>query len=355
MSDAPLRLLIAEDSLLLRTALVRALAAVPGCEVAAAVADGVEAVEATLEHRPDVILMDVRMPRLGGLEATQQIMARRPTPILLMTSPDNLTRDLDLSLQALEYGALDMVNKGDFDLLGGGGAALWARLRLLSGVPVISHLQGIRGLHNRESDVGSNEGSLTQTTFHRRAKRLVAIASSTGGPSALKVLLSGLPPRLGAAVVIVQHIDPAFQEGLVRWLDEESPLRVVLARDQQDLHDDVVYMAPQGTYCEVTERRRLTLIQEPIPSGGHCPSGDRLLLSTANTYGRDAMGVVLTGMGVDGAAGLKALREVGGETLAQDESTSVIYGMPRAAWENGGARLQAPLPEIAAAIARVFS
>src|SRR5690606_22400700 len=147
------------------------------------------------------------------------------------------------------------------------------------------------------------------------------VVASTGGPSALKVLLSALPRDLRAAVVIVQHIDAAFEEGLVRWLDEESPLTVVTPVDGQDLFQGTAYVAPQRRFCEVTERRRLGLLEAPYAPGAHCPSGDRLLESLARAYGPHGVGVVLTGMGADGARGLLAVRQAGGVTFAQDEAT----------------------------------
>lgn len=345
----PVRILIVDDSRTHRAALRALLERQPEVTIAGSASDGLEAVAAAHELRPDVILMDVRMPRLDGLEATRRIMADRPTPILLMTSADNLARDVDLALRALEYGALDLIAKPE--LTPGTeqavGRQLAARLRLLAGVPVISHPIGRALLRRKQLDDPQQQ---ERTTFHKRATRVVGVVASTGGPSALKVLLSALPRDLRAAVVIVQHIDPAFEEGLVRWLDEETPLTVVTPRDGQDLLQGTVYVAPQRRFCEVTERRRLALIEEPYPAGAHCPSGDRLLESVARAYGPLGVGVVLTGMGADGARGLLALRRAGGLTFAQDEATSVIYGMPQAAAQNGAAQHVLPLDRIAPAI-----
>lgn len=347
--DGPVRLLIVDDSRTHRAALRALLERQPGLEVVGSASDGLEALAAAHELGPDVILMDVHMPRLDGLETTRRIMADRPTPILLMTAADNLTRDVDLALRALEYGALDIVGKPEL-VVGAdqaAGRALAARLRLLAGVPVISHPIGRSRLRRARLDDPAQQ---EKTTFHKRATRVVGVVASTGGPSALKVLLSALPRDLRAAVVVVQHIDAAFEEGLVRWLDEESPLTVVTPRDGQDLFQGTVYVAPQRRFCEVTERRRLVLVEEPFPAGSHCPSGDRLLESLARAYGSNGLGVVLTGMGVDGAGGLLALRRAGGLTFAQDEATSVIYGMPQAAAQNGAAQRVLPLDRLPAAI-----
>lgn len=355
MSGKKVRVLLVDDSRVQRAAMKAILARSPDLEVVATADDGLGAVAAVLEHRPDVVCMDVRMPRLDGLEATRRIMAERPTPILLVTAEDNLATEVDLALRALEAGALDVLPK-PANLEGGGpaggdtqGARLAARLRLLAGVPVISH-PAHRLRRPGETKPPVEDGDRTKTTFHRRAGRIVAIAASTGGPSALRALLGALPRDLKAALVVVQHIDAAFEEGLVKWLDEETPLAVVSPVDGQDLHQGTIYVAPQRRFCEVTDRRRLALREEPYAAGAHCPSGDRLMTTTAAAYGRNAIGVVLTGMGVDGAAGLLAMRRAGALTIAQDEATSVIYGMPQAAANNGAALKVLPLDKIAGAI-----
>lgn len=348
MTPGPVRVLIVDDSRTHRAALRSLLERHPqDVSVIGSASDGLEAVAAAAELRPDVVLMDVRMPRLDGLEATRRIMAATPMPILLMTSADNLATDVDLALRALEYGALDVVAKPEMALAPDVAVSkpLVARLRLLAGVPVISHPIG-RALRRKVDEPPAGK----ETTFHKRATRVVGIVASTGGPSALKVLLSALPEDLKAAVVIVQHIDAAFEEGLVRWLDEESPLTVVTPRDGQDLFQGTAYVAPQRRFCEVTDRRRLVLKEEPFSAGQHCPSGDRLLESIATAYGKNGVGVVLTGMGADGARGLLAMRQAGAVTIAQDESTSVIYGMPQAAAQNGAASRVLPLDRIAPAI-----
>lgn len=344
-----IRVLIVDDSRLHRAALRSMLEPYPEVTVVGSASDGLEAVAAAHELEPDVILMDVRMPRLDGLEATRRIMADRPTPILLMTAEDNLTKDVDLALRALEYGALDIIAKPELSVgPDPNGRALAARLKLLAGVPVISHPIGRARL--RPPPPPDDPSAPEKTTFHKRANRVIGVVASTGGPSALKVLLSGLPADLKAAVVIVQHIDAAFDEGLVRWLDEETPLSVVTPRDGQDLFQGTVYVAPQRRFCEVTDRRRLDLKLEPFAAGAHCPSGDRLLGSLALAYGQRGIGVVLTGMGSDGAKGLLEVRRAGGITIAQDEATSVIYGMPQAAVANGAAQRILPLDKIAASL-----
>ena len=347
----PVRVLIVDDSATFRSALPAVLERA-GVRVVATAADGEEAVKAVALLHPDVVLMDVRMPRLDGLLATQRIMARTPVPILLMTARDNLAADVDLGLRALECGALELIPKPDLsDLREGGLLRLVSQLRLLAGVPVISHPRGRRELPPEQAgDSGAHPLLNRPTTFHKRAKRVVGVVASTGGPRALLDLLQGLPSNFPAALVVVQHIDEAFQEGLVRWLEEETPLRVVLAGPDEDLHTGTAYLAPQGRFAEVTARRRIQLGEGRASAGGHCPSGDRLLTSLASAYGAHAIGVVLTGMGNDGAEGLLRLRRAGAHTVAQDETSSVIWGMPRAAVEAGAAERVLPLSEIAPAL-----
>tara|TARA_R110002072_G_scaffold244577_1_gene403883 strand:+ start:92 stop:610 length:519 start_codon:yes stop_codon:yes gene_type:complete len=167
----------------------------------------------------------------------------------------------------------------------------------------------------------------------------------------LTEILQALPAELPAAVVIVQHIAASFEEGLARWLGEGSPLKVNVGRDEAPLLTGQVYLAPQGFYSELTEERRLRLVRpDQLRPGRHCPSGDRLLASIAETYGHKAIGVVLTGIGSDGAEGLLAMRRAGGRTIAQDEESSVVFGMPAVAAERGAAEQVLPLSEIAAAI-----
>ncbi len=341
-----IRVLVVDDSKTHRAALSMVISKAPGYELVGAAEDGEQGVELVHRLKPDVVLMDVNMPRLDGVGATKRIMSEKPTPILFMTVSENLTGDIDLAYRAIEAGALELIpkpvalnpeDKATQDLL--------LRLKLLAGVPVISHLRGRRP--PKRNDMRRSTSSII-----RRARRVVAIASSTGGPRALNQLLAGIPAELGAGIVVVQHIDGMFVDGFVRWLGEDKPLSVSVAEEGRGVHENEVLVAPAGTHMEVGADRRVVLRPPGTDGSPHVPSGDRLLRSVALTYGSRAVGVVLTGMGEDGARGLLAIKEAGGATFAQDEPTSVVYGMPRAAKMLGAAQSILPLGELAAAIVR---
>jgi two-component system, chemotaxis family, protein-glutamate methylesterase/glutaminase len=347
------RVLVVDDSGIHRRALASYIEASPALELCGSAVDGAEAVAKVGYLQPDIVLMDVQMPKLDGLAATREIMSERPTPILLMTAAENLAREVDLGLRALSLGALELIPKPDLDSLSPADQTLARRLELMAGVPVIHHPRGGgsgsgsggRGLRVARSKTRPSSG------YFRRASWVVGLVSSTGGPRALTQILQALPSDFPAAIVIVQHIAASFEEGLARWLSESSPLNVSVGRDEAPLLTGQVYLAPQGFHAELTEDRRLRLVQphEVLP-GRHYPSGDHLLASLAVTYGRQAIGVVLTGIGSDGAEGLLNLRRAGGRTLAQDEASSVVFGMPSVAAERGAAEQVLALSDIAAAI-----
>jgi two-component system chemotaxis response regulator CheB len=346
MLPAMIRVLVVDDSRTHRAAIARIIERAPGFQLAGTAEDGEQGVEMVHKLKPDIVLMDVNMPKLDGMGATERIMAEKPTPILLMTASENLTGEVDLAYKAIEHGALELMakprglnaeDKETQDLL--------QKLKLLAGVPVISHLRG-----RRPAGKDSRKRSSTSSII-RRARKIVAIGASTGGPRALRTFLAGLPADLGATVTIVQHIDGMFVDGLVRWLGEAGPIPVSVAEEGRSLHENEVLVAPAGRHMEIAADRRITL-KEAKDGGAHCPSADHLLRSAAWTYGPRAIGIVLTGMGEDGARGLLSIREAGGVTFAQDEATSVVYGMPRAAKELGAASFVLPIQQIAEAVAR---
>jgi two-component system chemotaxis response regulator CheB len=280
--------------------------------------------------------MDLNMPDADGFSGIARIMAETPTPILVLTA----NREEAVGFRALSLGALDILEKPQATTdLEDYGRLLRSRLRLLAGVKVIRH---VRGLRERAA-----------ATPHRRSARaeLVVVGASLGGPRALAALLRGLPPGFRAPVAIVQHIADGFTEGLAAWLASETRLDVHEGQDGEALVPGRVLLAPTGRHLLVGDG--FVRLSDAPPVDTFRPSVTPLFLSAARAYGPRVCGVLLTGMGRDGAEGLKAIRDAAGVTIAQDESTSAVFGMPRAAIELGAVERVLPLEEIPRALAEL--
>jgi two-component system, chemotaxis family, protein-glutamate methylesterase/glutaminase len=329
----PIRVLVADDSTTLRTALVALLSEDPSLAIVGQAADGVEAVEKARALRPDVITMDVNMPRLDGLGATAAIMAEAPSRVLVISSVRQ-HRQLELSFKAMAAGALELIAKPEGEEM-----RSWAR-RVAESVRLMAEVPVVRRHRARPTPARPH---LT----HGAQVDVVGLAASTGGPPALAQVLGGLPRDLPVPLLLAQHIASGFSAGLVRWFASVCKLRVVIAGDGDLPLPGTVYLAPDGCDLEVDREGR---VHVPRSSGLHCPSGNKLLGSLARAYGSRAAGFVLTGMGDDGAQGLLELKRAGGATYAQDEQTSVVFGMPQAAHACGAARALLPLESIAPAI-----
>lgn len=361
--NAPIRVLVVDDSPLFADAITGILEADPGYQVVGVASHGRQAVEMTRRLRPAVITMDVHMPVMGGLEAIDAIMADTPTPILVVTSDPRASTGQELHFEALRRGALDVHPKPQ--AWPGSQAdqrALREQLRLLSRVAVVRHLAGHRHLWRAER-VGNWRDSRPPAAAaatpplwpdHVEAPRgrVVAIAASTGGPAALAKILEALPADFPAPVLITQHIAVGFSESFASWLDGVSPLEVTLARQGEPLRDGAVLVAPDGVHLKVTPQGRVDLDAGP-PIDGHRPSGTALLSSVAQVYGPRGVGLILSGMGADGARGLEELRRAGGVTLAQDEASCVVFGMPKVALETHAASRAVALAEIPRALCAV--
>lgn len=331
-----IRVLLVDDSPSFRMLARATMEAFPELVLAGEASDGLEAVERTLALQPDVIVMDVQMPGIDGLEATRRIMARAPAPVVIVstTSPG----DVHVSISALGAGALAALPKPP-----GVGhpeheaawRALWRTVRSMAGVRVVRRWR---------------RGSLTSELASERPVRrpeVVAMAASTGGPAALAAVLAALPGDLAAPVLVVQHIASGFVPGLARWLDSAGPLAVKVAEEDEPLVPGTVYLAPTDRHLEVDPARRVAKLGVGPARGGFRPSATVLFESVARAWGDAAMGVILTGMGRDGVDGLRTLRDAGGRVVAQDEATSVVYGMPGAAVREGAADYVLGLPSIA--------
>jgi two-component system chemotaxis response regulator CheB len=328
--------LICEDSGIYAAALRRTLEYDGDINVISVCASAEEALAAIRRLRPDLITMDIELPGMDGLTAVEIIMGTRPMPIIVLSS--HVGPASHKAAAALAAGALDAVAKDDLDLsrpASMAGAALRERIR------VISHATVLR--HPRARSAGQSP-----VPGQPRVASAVGICSSAGGPPVLAQVLGGLPAGLQVPILVVQHISSGFTESLAHWLDQKSPLPVRVAEDGQ-LAGSGVWIAPEGAHLVLNATGRMSLDRTTIV-GHHRPSGDVLLTSIATAAGRRGVAVVLTGMGSDGAAGTAAVHAAGGFAITQDEASSAIYGMPKAAFERGG-DLSLPPEQIIKALA----
>lgn len=344
--------LVVDDSPLVRRALTSLFRADPGFAVVGEAANGKEAVAQALRLSPSLITMDLDMPEMDGLAAIEEIMARAPTPILVITSHPSY-RGRDARLEARARGALEILPKPAAWPCDVGAQDRLRRLaRMLSTVPVVPHVADSQRKRRaaREAARGDVRGDVRRlgtgsdglgpdaATEVRREIGLVAIGASTGGPGVLKELVEALPADFSAPIVIVQHLAEVPGREFARWLGRGARLAVHEAVAGERLEPGAAYVALRDVHVTVTPRGRLATHDEP-PREGNRPSIDVLFESVARSYGGAAAGVLLTGMGRDGARGLLKLREAGGVTLAQDEATSAVFGMPRVARALGAAQL----------------
>jgi two-component system chemotaxis response regulator CheB len=325
-----IRVLVVDDSPVVRAILVSMLESVPGFDVVGQAADGEEAVRLTASLRPDVITMDIRMPRMNGLEATRQIMRTTPTPIVVVAS-SVYESDLNIAFNAVEAGALTVVEKprglseADFDAVRD---QLTTTVRLMSDVQVVTLWSD-----NRQATQVTRRPVYLET---RPAVRpdVIAIGASTGGPGILHQILRGLPGDFSIPVVVVQHITPGFGPGFAHWLGSVTPLQVVLAQEGECLAPGRVFIAPDDLHLMIAPGGMVRL-QNSAPISGRRPSATHLFESAAKTYGAATLAIILTGMGDDGVEGLAAVRQVGGRVIAQNEESCVVFGMPKVAIERG--------------------
>jgi two-component system chemotaxis response regulator CheB len=308
-----IRVLLADDSPTMRRALTMLLSQDTRLEVIGTARDGEEVLQMARFLKPDVLSMDVQMPKLDGLEATRQIMASCPCPIVVVSSHSE-DAELNLSFNAIQAGAVEITGKPKTTSEEGlkeWGKSLADLMVKVSQMPL--KVPG-RPLGPRPT-APKTEGHPVE---------VFGLAASTGGPPALAELLRHLPAALPIPILIAQHITEGFTVGFQKWLSQSCALAVEIAQDGKAPSAGHVYLAPDGCHLEV-ERG---LLRTPRQTGGVCPSGDRLFRSLAKTHGAQAGGAVLTGMGEDGGRGLLELKQAGGVTLAQDEASCVVYGMP---------------------------
>jgi two-component system, chemotaxis family, protein-glutamate methylesterase/glutaminase len=317
----PRRVLLCEDSRVYATALMRVLNYDGDITVAAVCATAEETIAALPHIRPDIVIMDLELPGMDGLKAIEEIMSSRPLPILVLSARVGARNDK--AAASLAAGAIDAIAKDDLDLhdpAGAAEAAFRRRVSMLTRARVIRHLRpGLR--------TGSGSRHLA-----RRAS-VIGVCASTGGPQVLAHLLAAFPADFPIPLLIVQHIGAGFTAGLAQWLDQTVGLRVAVARGGTQAAAGA-WIAPEGAHLKLAVTGQLYLDRRTA-AGHHRPSGDVLLTSIAAVAGRAGVAVVLTGMGADGAAGAAAVQARGGLAIAQDEESSAVYGMPKAAIDLG--------------------
>lgn len=341
------KVLIVDDSALVRQMLTEMLRSDPDLEVVGAAADPFAAREKIKALNPDVITLDVEMPRMDGVTFLENLMRLRPIPVVMVSSLTQ--RGADVTLRALELGAVDFVAKPKIDLVGTlktYADELVAKVKMAAGANV----------NRRHVPPASVAPKLTadavlpshqNTRFLRTTEKIIAIGASTGGTEALRELLSMMPPD-APAIVISQHIPAAFSKPFAERLDKSCAMKVFHAADGQQIVPGHVYIAP-GDHHLLVERdgaRYICRLSDGPPVNRHRPSVDVMFRSMAQKVGPNAIGVILTGMGDDGARGLKEMLEAGAHTVAQDEASSVVWGMPGSAVKLGAAERVEPLSHI---------
>jgi two-component system chemotaxis response regulator CheB len=336
---ALIRVLVVDDSPSMCKILTNILNCDPEILVAAVSSNGKEAVELVPRLKPDIITMDMDMPVMDGFEATKQIMAYHPTPILIVASTFSKA-EMEKVFKTISHGALDVIDKRELELVADkkSGEALIAKIKFLNGVRV-----------THQSLTKSPDGkSVVDLKANRKtvSDKIVAIVASTGGPQALLEILKRLPEDFPCGIVIVQHITNGFLAGLVGWLAKECKIKVSIGEDSEEIRPGVAYIAPDNVQMRVEDGGKIRLSNEPA-YGGHRPSGDVLLESVARTYGKGGVAAILTGMGRDGAMGMKAIKQFHGKTIAQNEKSCAVFGMPKAAIEMNVIDKELPLESIA--------
>lgn len=351
-SSASIRVLIVDDSPTQRHVLARLIDSTRDLTVIGQASDGMEAIEMAERLRPDVISMDLRMPRLDGLSATRHIMSQCPTPIVVVSTAGKSAAAMELlragALAAVEK--LPALNDAAYDTRA---EELLKMLRLMAGVRVIRHWNSEwtnpRPPERVKHPTPAILAAPDVTYNPLMPPSILAIGASAGGPRALEKLLRALPKDFPLPILLVQHLSAEFVGGLAEWLDRSCDLSVRMAQPDEVPQPGVVYVASGGFHLRVSAERRLVL-DSHIGHYRHCPAVDALLTSVAEVYGARAIGVILTGMGDDGAEGLLALRNTGGRTVAEDESSCVVFGMPAAAIAKGAAEYILPLSSVGPAL-----
>lgn len=347
-----IKVLVVEDSAVVREFLVHLLGSKHGLHVVGTATNGEEALEAVKRWRPDVITMDIHMPRMNGYEATRRIMETFPTPIVVVSGSWD-REEVATSFRAMEAGALAVMPRPpgmghpDHEAMA---SNLLQTVRLMAEVKVVRRWARSRR-EAASAPLNLNPEKPGQIPAEAQA---VAIGASTGGPLVLQAILSRLPREFPVPIFVVQHMAAGFMHGFVEWLAQSATLPVAIAEHGQEALPGRVYVAPDGYHMQVQRGGRISLTSDP-PEYGLRPSVSVLFRSIAEAYGRRSVGVLLTGMGKDGAAELKGMKEKGAITIVQDRETSVVHGMPGEAISIDAASYVLSPEQIAAALATLVN
>ena len=344
-----IRVLVVDDSLTVRKSVAERLRAA-GLQVIGEAADGREAVTLTHQSRPDVVLMDVVMPRVDGLAATRQIMAEIPTPIVILSGHAN-QQEVFKTYDALAAGALEVCAKPATG--SPQGQAEWDRILLTIGAAAQVAVTRRRPRATTPNVRSSARAGRPATSTAGPRRKIVVIGASTGGPAAVKEILGNLPPDFPLPILVAVHCNSRLSSSVAGWFDRECSLNVSDARDGELLPQvpGVALTAPPGRNLRISRGR--TVLDDATDNTGCAPSVDELFTSAAENVGDATIGVLLTGMGADGAEGLKRIRDCGGCTIAQDEDSCVVFGMPAAAIKLGAAEHVTPLQQIPGLLTRL--
>ncbi|SEK85829.1 protein-glutamate methylesterase/protein-glutamine glutaminase [Nitrosovibrio tenuis] len=355
-----IKVLVVDDSPVVREFLVHIFNSDPDIRVVGIACDGEEALRAVRRQRPDVITMDIHMPKLNGLDATRAIMETEPTPIVIVSGTEDPS-EVATTFNAMDAGALAVLRRPagighpDHEAMA---QDMVQTVKLMSEVRVIRRWPGMRtAAPAPRPEIPRAETSLSENARLARESakpRIVAIGASTGGPPALETILASLPKDFPVPILIVQHMSPGFIRGFARWLANSSRLPVRVAAHGESLLPGHVYVAPDEYQMKVEREGKIALTKND-PEHGLRPSISYLFRAVAEVYGADAVAGLLTGMGRDGAKDLKLLKERGAITFAQDKDSSVVHGMPGEAIKLDAAMLILPLEKIAAALTNLVN
>jgi two-component system chemotaxis response regulator CheB len=319
-----IRVLIVDDSPTVRDALAYGLSKDPNIKVVGFAENGEEAINKVETLRPDVVTMDITMPGMDGIEATRRIMETAPVPIVIVSSCYN-HEEVELSYKAIMAGAVAILPKPT----GLGGPYCPTDPELLKTIRLMAEVKVVKRTVRQTPQLQRTLRPIKQELG------IVAIGASTGGPPVLQTILSGLPESFPVPVAVVQHISPGFIEGMIRWLQPSCSLTLKIATDREEVRAGSVYFAPDMKHMGIDRSRRILLTDAP-PEHGVRPSVSFLFNSVLEAYGSRAMGILLTGMGRDGAKEMLQMHKKGCITMAQDEDTCVVFGMPKEAIRLGG-------------------